>query len=254
MNTAAGWGALAWRQAEGCPLQAPRPARSSTRLGCERQAGARAAAPLHPPGRTGEEPQVASAEPGTPTLHSFPPGPGSVLCFPRPGLASPHPLSWAASHQVLPSQPLVPPCGSSPILICLLDLSSLTCPGRSPFSWCLTEARARVLEPALAMCSWLETPPGSPQAPDSQDAPRHAHSHSVVCADRQGPSHPTSPAPSLARFFFFFKYFIYLFMSVRHTERGRDTGRERIRLPAGGPLQDSILGPGDHALSEGRHS
>ena len=34
---------------------------------------------------------MASAEPGTPALHSFPPGPGSVLCFPSwgPGLSPP---------------------------------------------------------------------------------------------------------------------------------------------------------------------
>ena len=43
-------------------------------------------------------------------------------------------------------------------------------------------------------------------------------------------------------FCFFFKDFIYL--SMRHTERerDRDTGRGRSRLPAGGPMWDSILG------------
>ena len=39
-----------------------------------------------------------------------------------------------------------------------------------------------------------------------------------------------------------FKDFIYLFMS--DTERGRDTGRGRSRLPAGSPMWDSIPGPG----------
>ena len=39
---------------------------------------------------------------------------------------------------------------------------------------------------------------------------------------------------------FFFKI---LFIHERHTERGRDTGRGRSRLPAGSPKQDSIPGP-----------
>ena len=46
--------------------------------------------------------------------------------------------------------------------------------------------------------------------------------------------------------FYFFKYFIYLFM--RDTERGRDTGKGRSRLLAGSPKQDSTLGLQDHAL------
>ena len=40
--------------------------------------------------------------------------------------------------------------------------------------------------------------------------------------------------------FFFFK--IYLFISDRHRERGRDTGRGRSRLHAGILMWDSILG------------
>ena len=32
-------------------------------------------------------------------------------------------------------------------------------------------------------------------------------------------------------------------------ERGRDAGRGRSRLHAGSPVQDSIPGPWDHALS-----
>ena len=48
--------------------------------------------------------------------------------------------------------------------------------------------------------------------------------------------------------FLFFKDFIYLFM--RDTERGRDTGTERNRLPEGSLMQDSILGPQDHDLSQ----
>ena len=46
--------------------------------------------------------------------------------------------------------------------------------------------------------------------------------------------------------FFFFKDFIYLFM--RDTERGRDTGRGRNWLPAGSLMQDSIPGPQDDTL------
>ena len=47
---------------------------------------------------------------------------------------------------------------------------------------------------------------------------------------------------------FFFKDFIYLFM--RDTERGRDIGRGRSRLPAGSPMRDLIPGPRDHILSQ----
>ena len=48
---------------------------------------------------------------------------------------------------------------------------------------------------------------------------------------------------------FFFKDFIYLFMRDTERERGRDTGRERSRLPAGSPMRDSMPGLWDHALS-----
>ena len=48
-------------------------------------------------------------------------------------------------------------------------------------------------------------------------------------------------------FFFFLKDFIYLFM--RDTQRGRDIGRGRSRLPAETLMQDLILGPRDHDLS-----
>ena len=41
---------------------------------------------------------------------------------------------------------------------------------------------------------------------------------------------------------------------MRDTERGRDTGRGRSRLPAGSPMQDSIPGPQDHDLSQRRYS
>ena len=48
---------------------------------------------------------------------------------------------------------------------------------------------------------------------------------------------------------FFFKDFLYLFM--RHTERGRDTGRGRSRLLAESlMLRDLIPGPWDHDLSQ----
>ena len=38
------------------------------------------------------------------------------------------------------------------------------------------------------------------------------------------------------------KDFIYSFM--RHTERDRDIGRGRSRLPVGSPMWDSVPGPG----------
>ena len=38
-------------------------------------------------------------------------------------------------------------------------------------------------------------------------------------------------------------------MRDRDTERGRDTGRGRSRLPAGSPMCNSIPGPWDQALS-----
>ena len=37
---------------------------------------------------------------------------------------------------------------------------------------------------------------------------------------------------------------------MRHTDRGRDTGRERSRLHAGRQTWDSILGLQDHALGQ----
>ena len=51
---------------------------------------------------------------------------------------------------------------------------------------------------------------------------------------------------STKAFFFLKKDFIYLFM--RDTQRGRDTGRGRSRLHAGSPTRDSIPGLQDHAL------
>ena len=37
---------------------------------------------------------------------------------------------------------------------------------------------------------------------------------------------------------------------MRDTERGRDIGRERSRLPVVNPVRDSIPGPQDHDLSQ----
>ena len=48
--------------------------------------------------------------------------------------------------------------------------------------------------------------------------------------------------------FYFFKDFIYLFM--RDTERGRDTGRGRSRPHAGNPMWDLIPVPQDQALGQ----
>ena len=47
---------------------------------------------------------------------------------------------------------------------------------------------------------------------------------------------------------FFFLNFIYLFM--RDTQRGRDIGRGRSRLPSGSLMWDWIPGPRDHDLSQ----
>ena len=49
-------------------------------------------------------------------------------------------------------------------------------------------------------------------------------------------------------FFFFFLRF-YLLIHESRRERGRDTGKGRSRLSAGSPMQDSIPGPRDDALS-----
>ena len=43
---------------------------------------------------------------------------------------------------------------------------------------------------------------------------------------------------------------MYLFIHERHTERGRDTGRGRSRLPAEILMQDLIPGLRDHDLSQ----
>ena len=43
--------------------------------------------------------------------------------------------------------------------------------------------------------------------------------------------------------------FFEICLFLRHTERGRDTGRGRSRLPAESPMQDLIPGPRGHALS-----
>ena len=48
-------------------------------------------------------------------------------------------------------------------------------------------------------------------------------------------------------FIFFFKDFIYLFM--RDTDRGIETGRGRSRLPKGSPMCNLIPRPHDHDLS-----
>ena len=52
----------------------------------------------------------------------------------------------------------------------------------------------------------------------------------------------------MLRFYHFFKILFYLFM--RDTERCRDTGRGRRRLPVGSLMWDSIPGPRDHDLSQ----
>ena len=54
--------------------------------------------------------------------------------------------------------------------------------------------------------------------------------------------------PSRKSFFVFQRF--YLFIHERHTERGRDIGSGRSRLPEGSPRWDSIPGPWDHNLSQ----
>ena len=55
---------------------------------------------------------------------------------------------------------------------------------------------------------------------------------------------------NLFLFFNYFKDFIYLLIHERHTERGRDVGRGRRRLPARSLMQDLIPGPQNHDLSQ----
>ena len=53
---------------------------------------------------------------------------------------------------------------------------------------------------------------------------------------------------SLANFFFFFLKILFIYLFMRHTEKGRDTGRGRSRLLAGSPMWNLIPGPQGHAL------
>ena len=50
-------------------------------------------------------------------------------------------------------------------------------------------------------------------------------------------------------FLFFYRFCLFMRDTQRHTERDRDTGKGRSRLPAGSWMRDSIPGPRDHALS-----
>ena len=45
-------------------------------------------------------------------------------------------------------------------------------------------------------------------------------------------------------------FFLILFIHERHTERSRDTGRRRKRVPVGSPMWNWIPGPWDHDLSQ----
>ena len=51
-----------------------------------------------------------------------------------------------------------------------------------------------------------------------------------------------------------FKIFKRLFIHERHTEKSRDTGRGRSRLPTGNPMWDLTPELWDHAWAEGRRS
>ena len=80
--------------------------------------------------------------------------------------------------------------------------------------------------------------------PDVGLDPRNPGSWPELKADTQPLSHP-----GVLRFFILFFKGFYLFIHEKHREKGRDTGRERSRLHAGSPMQDSIPGPRGHALS-----
>ena len=45
-------------------------------------------------------------------------------------------------------------------------------------------------------------------------------------------------------------FYFYLFIHEKHTERGRDIGREGSRLRAGSPMWDSVPGLQDDVLSQ----
>ena len=49
---------------------------------------------------------------------------------------------------------------------------------------------------------------------------------------------------------FYLKYFFLKIIHEKHTERGRDRGKGRSRLPAGSPMWDSIPRSWDHDLSQ----
>ena len=55
--------------------------------------------------------------------------------------------------------------------------------------------------------------------------------------------------PFILFFIYFFSQRFYLFIHERHTEKGRDTGRGKSRLPVGSPMWDSIPGLWDQDLS-----
>ena len=53
---------------------------------------------------------------------------------------------------------------------------------------------------------------------------------------------------------FLLKHFFFKNLFMRHRERGKDTGRGRSRLPAGGLMRDSIPGPQGSTTEPPRHS
>ena len=55
--------------------------------------------------------------------------------------------------------------------------------------------------------------------------------------------------PTMREHSFFSPPKILFIYSERHTERGKDTGRGRSRVPAGNPVWDPIPGPWGHTLS-----
>ena len=51
-------------------------------------------------------------------------------------------------------------------------------------------------------------------------------------------------------FYFILFYFILFYLFMRNTEKGRDIGRERSRLPTGSLMWDIIPRPWDHDLNQ----
>ena len=79
----------------------------------------------------------------------------------------------------------------------------------------------------------------------------HMDGH-IKLSSQASPRHCDTAGPFIFLLISFFFLIFYLFIHERYRERGRDTGRGRIRLPEGSPMWDSIPGLWDHDLSQGQ--